>query len=250
MGSVLTTIAIGVAGAALGAGAVAVGRKLFGSGSRGSESTGATESYDEKSAGVSETYRLQQALSEFREDTRAKSNKFENDIIKESRKAIDVLIADVKKYNKIRYGSSVLNVNISQMEIEQRSTEDKIHGFIVGKVSKRISLDDDECKSILKLDAGRNKTKKMNEFYKKVLTEAMTDLKKLLRSSMKSQTLIVEDHIVGRMDTITYTVTGKTNEFNKIKDLKDTDESKMEQEQIRLSYLISICDKSLNIIDT
>ena len=49
MGSVLTTIAIGVAGAALGAGAVAVGRKLFGSGSRGSESTGATESYDEKS---------------------------------------------------------------------------------------------------------------------------------------------------------------------------------------------------------
>ena len=52
------------------------------------------------------------------------------------------------------------------------------------------------------------------------------------------------------MDTITYTVTGKTNEFNKIKDLKDTDESKMEQEQIRLSYLISICDKSLNIIDT
>ena len=78
----------------------------------------------------------------------------------------------------------------------------------------------------------------------------MTDLKKLLRSSMKSQTLIVEDHIVGRMDTITYTVTGKTNEFNKIKDLKDTDESKMEQEQIRLSYLISICDKSLNIIDT
>ena len=136
------------------------------------------------------------------------------------------------------------------MEREQRSTEDKIHGFIVGKVSKRISLDDDECKSILKLDAGRNKTKKMNEFYKKVLTEAMTDLKKLLRSSMKSQTLIVEDHIVGRMDTITYTVTGKTNEFNKIKDLKDTDESKMEQEQIRLSYLISICDKSLNIIDT
>ena len=38
MGSVLTTIAIGVAGAALGAGAVAVGRKLFGSGSRGSDS--------------------------------------------------------------------------------------------------------------------------------------------------------------------------------------------------------------------
>ena len=95
MGGVGTALLIGAAGAALGAGAVAVGRKLFGSGSRGSESTGATESYDEKSAGVSETYRLQQALSEFREDTRAKSNKFENDIIKESRKAIDVLIADL-----------------------------------------------------------------------------------------------------------------------------------------------------------
>lgn len=246
MGSVLTTIAIGVAGA----GAVALGKKIFGSGKRGSESTGATESYDERSAGVNETYKLQQALSEFREDTREKSNKFENDIIKESREAIDVLIADVKKYNKIRYGGNALNVNISQMEREQRKTEDEIHGFIVGKVSKRISLDDEECKSILKLDAGRNKTKKMNEFYKKVLIEAMTDLKKLLRDSMKSQTIIVEDHIVSRMNTITYTVTGKTNEFNNIKDIKDTDESKMEQEQIRLSYLISLCDKTLNIIDT
>ncbi len=250
MGGVGTALLIGAAGAALGAGAVAVGKKLFGSGHRGSESTGATESYDERSAGVSETYKLQQALSEFREDTRARSNKFENDIIKESRKAIDVLISDVKKYNKIRYGGNVLNVNISQIEREQRKTEDRIHGFIVGRVSKRISLDDDECKSILKLDAGRNKTRKMNEFYKKVLIEAMIDLKKLLRDSMKSQTFIVEDHIVGRMDTVTYTVTGKTNEFNKIKNIKDTDESKMEQEQIRLSYLISICDKSLNIIDT
>ena len=93
------------------------------------------------------------------------------------------------------------------------------------------------------------KTRRLNEFYRKVLKEALTELKDLLREAMKNQVLIVEDHIVGRMDTITYTVTSKTNEFNKIQDIKDTDESKMEQEQIRLSYLITMCDKSCAIMD-
>ena len=101
----------------------------------------------------------------------------------------------------------------------------------------------------MRLDPGRQKTRRLNEFYRKVLTEALTELKDLLREAMKNQVLIVEDHIVGRMDTITYTVTSKTNEFNKIQDIKDTDESKMEQEQIRLSYLIAMCDKSCAIMD-
>ena len=224
-------------------------KELFGIGSRGSDSVGSTTSYDEQTASVAETYRLQQELSKFREDTRVRSDRFENDVIRESRRYLDALMTEVKKYNKIRYGGSVLNVNLVQMERENRKTEDQIHGFIVSRIVKRISLDDEECKSILKLDPGRQKTRRLNEFYRKVLTEALTELKDLLREAMKNQVLIVEDHIVSRMDTITYTVTNKTNEFNKIQDIKDTDESKMEQEQIRLSYLIAMCDKSCAIMD-
>ena len=224
-------------------------KELFGIGSRGSDGVGSTTSYDEQTASVAETYKLQQELSKFREDTRVRSDRFENDVIRESRRYLDTLMTEVRKYNRIRYGNNMLNVNLSQMERENRNTEDRIHGFIASRVVKRISLDDEECKSILKLDPGRQKTKRLNEFYRKVLKEALTELKDLLRESMKNQVLIVEDHIVGRMDTITYTVTSKTNEFNKIQDIKDTDESKMEQEQIRMSYLIAMCDKSCAIMD-
>ena len=249
MGSVVGVVGAVAAGIAAVTGLVAAGKKIYDAGKRASGSVGSTASYDEQTASVAETYKLQQELSKFREDTRVRSDRFENDVIRESRRYLDALMTEVRKYNKIRYGGSVLNVNLVQMERENRKTEDQIHGFIVSRIVERISLDDEECKSILKLDPGRQKTRRLNEFYRKVLKEALTELKDLLREAMKNQVLIVEDHIVGRMDTITYTVTSKTNEFNKIQDIKDTDESKMEQEQIRLSYLIAMCDKSCAIMD-
>ena len=221
---------------------------LFGGGSSGSSSGGRTESYDDKSAELEATIKVQNALTQFREDTRDRSERLENDIIKESRETLDEFLKDVKKYNNIKYGGSRLNVNIGQIERENRKTEDKIHGFIVKRVAKRISLDDNECLEILKLDAGKEKEKRLDEFYKKVLKEAIKDLEEILRDAMEKQTDIVEDHISSRIESIVNTVTNKTNDFNKIQQVKNSDESKMEQEQIKLSHFVTMCDVGLSIL--
>ena len=216
-------------------------------GSSGSSSGGRTESYD-KSAELEATVKVQNALTQFREDTRSRSEKLENEIIKESRETLDDFLNDVKKYNNIKYGGSRLNVNIGQIERENRKTEDKIHGFIVKRVAKRISLDDNECLEILKLDAGKEKEKRLDEFYKKVLKEAIKDLEEILRDAMEKQTDIVEDHISSRIESIVNTVTNKTNDFNKIQQVKNSDESKMEQEQIKLSHFVTMCDMGLSLL--
>ena len=122
-------------------------KELFGIGSRGSDGVGSTTSYDEQTSSVAETYKLQQELSKFREDTRVRSDRFENDVIRESRRYLDALMTEVRKYNRIRYGNNMLNVNLSQMERENRNTEDKIHGFIASRVVKRISLDEPKNKT-------------------------------------------------------------------------------------------------------
>lgn len=218
---------------------------LFGRKSRGSSSGGSTSSYDSKAADLEATVKIQDALTMFREDTRAKSERFENDIIKESRVSLDEFIDELRKYNKIKYGNSRLNINISSIEREQRKVEDAIHGFIVKRIAKRISLDDSECLEILKLDAGSEKTKKLDAFYQKVLKEAVLELTGFLRASMEKQTDIVEDYIQRRIDNIVYTLENKKTEFKKIQYVKESDETKMEEEQIRLSYLISLCEYSL-----
>ena len=138
---------------------VKIKEKIFGK-SRGSSSGGSTSSYNQNVADLELTVKVQNALTEFREDTRAKSERFEDDIIRECREDLDEFIKELKKYNRIRYGSSMLNIDIGQLERENRKTEDKIHGFIVKRVSKRISLDDTECLEILKLDPGAEKTRR------------------------------------------------------------------------------------------
>ena len=86
---------------------------LFGKKSSGSSSGGNTESYNPDTSSLEATIKIQQALSEFKSDTQSRSAKLENEVVKESRESLDAFIEDLRKYNKIKYGSRRLNINIS-----------------------------------------------------------------------------------------------------------------------------------------
>lgn len=212
------------------------------------KSSKSQESYDVNKADLEATLRVQKALDEFRSDAQSRSTKLENGIIKESRESLDSFIDELRTYNSIRYGNRRLNINLTNIEREQRKTEDQIHGFIVKRVIKRISLDDTECCDILKLDPGTEKSKKLDEFYKKVLKEAINELTQVLRETMEKQTDSVEDRIQQRIDGIVDVCEAKTVNFEKIQKMKANDESKIEQEQIRLSHYVALCDYGLSIL--
>lgn len=214
--------------------------------SKGSSSGGHTESYDSKAADLEATLKVQQALTEFRTDTQSRSAKLENDIVKESREYLDEFISDLHRYNKLRYGNHRLNINIKSIECENRKTEDTIHGFIVKRVSKRISLDDSECLEILKMDAGKAKEDALDVFYKKVLKEAIAELSDELRNSMEAQTDNVEDKIQQRIDSIVDICETKAEEFERIKEVKESDEAEIEKEQLRLVHFVAMCEYGIN----
>lgn len=223
-----------------------IARKIFGK-SSGSSSGGRTESYDEdKTTTLEETIKVQQALNEFSTDTQSRSEKLENEIVQESREYLDEFIDELKRCNKIRYGNKRLNINIESIERENRKTEDKIHGFIKKRVSGRISLDDIECKNILKMDAGKAKEDALDNFYKKVLKEAVSELSNELRNSMEAQTDNVEDKIQQRIDSIVDICEAKAEEFERIRQVKEADEAEIEKEQIRLAHIVALCDYSIN----
>lgn len=220
-------------------------KSIFG-GSSGSSSGGRTESYDADKATLEEVVKVQHALTEFSTDTQSRSAKLENDIVKESREYLDEFIDELHRCNKIRYGNRGLNINIKSIERENRNTEDKIHGFIVNHVSKRIALDDSECENILKMDAGKAKENALDAFYKKVLKEAISDLSDELRNSMETQTDNVEDKIQQRIDSIVEICETKAEEFERIREVKESDETEIEKEQIRLAHFIAMCEYGIN----
>lgn len=231
------------------ASAVNAVKRFFGFGSSGSDSGGRTESYDSEKASLEATVRVQAALTEFKTDTQSRSGKLEDEILKASRESLDSFIDDLKKYNKVKYGNQSLNINIEHIQRENRKTEDLIHGFIVKRVAKRISLDDSECSEILKLSPGKEKTQKLDEFYKKVLREAVSELSKKLREIMEDQTDTVEDRIQQRIDSIVDLCEAKQREFSNMKDIKSKDESEMEQQQMKYSHFIAVCECGLSALD-
>lgn len=220
-------------------------KSLFGK-SSGSSSGGRTESHDTNTADLEMTVKVQYALNEFRTDTQSRSAKLENEIVKESREYLDEFISDLRRYNKLRYGNHRLNINIKSIERENRKTEDTIHGFIVKRVSKRISLDDSECENILKMDAGKAKEDALDVFYKKVLKEAIAELSDELRNSMEAQTDNVEDKIQQRIDSIVDICETKAEEFERIKEVKESDEAEIEKEQLRLAHFVAMCEYGIN----
>ena len=214
--------------------------------SSGSSSGGNEDNYDCEKASMEQTIKVQDSLTKFRTDTQSRSEQLENDIVKESREYLDEFLADLRRYNKIQYGRKRLNLNLNSLERENRKTEDMIHGFIVKRVIKRISLDDAECTDILKMDRGKKKEEALDAFYKKVLKEAISDLSKELRNSMEKQTDNVEDKIQQRIDSIVEICETKSDEFERIQKVKESDEAKMESEQLRLSYFIALCDYGIH----
>ena len=217
--------------------------------SKGSSSGGKTESYQTDTADLQATIKVQNALTEFRIDTQSRSSKLENEIIKESRIYLDSFLEDMKKYNKIRYGNRRLNINLTKIECDNRKNEDEIHGFIVKRIIKRISLDDNECLKILQMDPGKEKEKSLDAFYKKVLKEAVIELSDMLSSNMEKQTDNICDRIHQRIDSIIDVCESKTEEFETIRLRKEAGESEVEQEQLRLANIISICEIGLSCLD-
>lgn len=223
-------------------------KEFFFGKSEGSSSGGRTESYAPDTASIEATIRVQQALTQFRDDTQKRGTQVENDIIKSSRQYMDEFLDELKNYNNISYGNARLNINLQDLQRKNRATEDKIHGYITSRVIKRMSLDDAECLEILKMEAGKAKEDAFDRFYTKILKEALRELSVELKDRMKEQTATVCDTIQVRLDNILTTWNTKTEEFERIKEIKESDEAKMEQEQMRLSYFVALCDNGLALL--
>ena len=224
-----------------------IAEKLFGSDCCVGNSAKNIGQVDENSE-IALIAKMQDALAEFKDDTQSRSSEFENEVIAESRKALDEFINELRKYNKIRYGNRCLDININNIERENRKTEDKIHGFIIKRVSKQISFDNEECKEILKMDAGNAKKDALDAFYKKVLKEAVRELSDELQDIMEKQTDNVCERIQHRIDSIVDIYEAKEAEFDSIRKVKEKDEDAVEQEQIRLSHHVALCEYGLAIL--
>lgn len=204
--------------------------------------------YDKDKSTIQQTMRINNALTDFRAETEIQTDTTENQIIKLSRSGLDQFLNMLTKQNEKTFAGRRLNLNISAIERDNRESEDMIHGFIKKRVMKEVSLDNDECLSILGMEKGEEKKKAMKKFLDKVMSKAITDLSEELRKVIRRQSENVEDRVQVRIDEIEVSLNDNMKKFEKIKSLKETDSAELEKEKLELISVSSICSMGMALL--
>src|SRR5574344_250589 len=147
-------------------------------------------SYDRNTANINTTERISELLSGYRELYEEKANFVETKAQNLVKEYVDYLIEVIEKNSEN---------NLSQTDIKSLKSASKrsfrtIKGSITSVIAKKLSLDDSECCSILKLDSGTQKGKEIKKFYKKVVGEALASLANDLRDELDEQVQNIVDH--------------------------------------------------------
>jgi len=148
-------------------------------------------SYDKKEANIYTTDRLNEILVAFSEGYCQQATTIEKNCIRLVEDYYDKLIEIIENVP-----SSAQNAaNLRALKASKGGISKKINGGIKGPLSKRMSLDDSECLSILKMDSGSEKEQAMTRFTKKVIGEALNNLSKNVRIALNKQSEDIEDYL-------------------------------------------------------
>lgn len=213
-----------------------------------SKKIGQQESYDEN-AQLVQTIRVQETLTEYRLKSERESDALELGVLSESRKNLDDLLVFLGEINSRDYAGQKLNLNLDRIQKDNRKTEDTIRGYIKKKIQKRVSLDDDVCLEILKMDAGERKEKKMREFLDGVFKESMEGLIVEIQKCLREQMERVEDKISTRIDSCTAISEEKIKVCKEIEEIKLSNEHKLEDKLVELEYKQALCVLGLSMIE-
>lgn len=149
------------------------------------------KSYDKSNANIYSTERLNEILTSFSSGFYKQANSLEKSCIREVEKYYEVIIKELEtSADEVKKSSSLKRLKNAKSQIKT-----KIDGAIKNPLAKRMSLDDAECLNILKMDAGNEKQKAMTNFSQKIINEAVDNLAKMVRDSLKEQVEEIEDYL-------------------------------------------------------
>ncbi|OEG62168.1 hypothetical protein SAMN04515654_11516 [Halanaerobium congolense] len=208
------------------------------------EKTGKSRSYDNKTSSVHETKNINDILHNFSKKLEKRMDTIENQSLEKNNEYFNYLIKEVKKINE----TTDANINIQRVEKYQRDIESKIKGNLRNYLSKRVSLDDKECLKILKMEAGKNKEKRMNQFGKKVIQEALEKLSNEIDRITKAQQELIEKVLNQKIDELILNNKKRLKEFKKIEALNKKDKKEIEKNKANIQLSIDKSSVALNNI--
>lgn len=155
------------------------------------EKISSEKSYDKREANIYTTDRLNEILVSFSSGYLQQATSIENTCIRMVEEYYDKLILIIENTPGVTYNKA----NLKALKNGKKRISKSIIGGIKDPLSKRMSIDDSECLSILKMDSGAEKRQAMTEFTQKVIKEALNNLSESVRRTLNDQTDDIKDYL-------------------------------------------------------
>lgn len=208
------------------------------------EKVASEKSYDKKEANIYTTERLSNTLSEMSAGYLEQATLIEKSCINYVETYFDKLIAVIKEV-----GSSYYNkANLNSLERGKGKIAKMIEGGIREPLSKRLSIDDSECCTILKMDAGPEKLSAMKNFTHKVICGALDNLAKKVRESLNDITGDIEDYLSNISEEQEKEVQVLKQHIDKIVESIEQEQSNTENSCIMPMLVLNASEQVLSVL--
>lgn len=169
-----------------------------------------------KSAPVTEystpqrVYETQYDLSSYPEIYCRRAKEIEDVCIDYIDEYFTAIFREIEQYESIRK-----NIGLINLKKNKRKLYKKVEGSMVSVIEKRMSLDDVECREILRTYAGSTKARKLDDFGERVLRKAQSELIKNISEVLDEQTNDINSFLQEYIDERESSVARKKDEFEK-----------------------------------
>lgn len=176
---------------------------------------------------INDISELNLILMQFSSMLQLKANEIEKEIMKECHYFFEDFKDMLTLLNEQNDNFVLFKVERFQRKLEK--IESSIRGTMAYYVSKRISLDDEECRRILKLLPGETKKRRMDDFESTVLVESVSIVTAKIKESMAE----FEDQLVqvveDKMEQINLDSTEKERILSQLIESKKGNEQQNEE---------------------
>lgn len=190
---------------------------------------------DTEKSSASDIMILNTALNECRMLFKESFDELESELKKECQRTIDGILEMIDGIN-----SSVKVCNVSSMKRQLNYIVDDIDGTAMNHMRKRISLDDSECLSVLKLPAGDLKGTRIQDLKKKIYLEAIDIVSDKIKKAILNILDNISHTVEEKADEIEVKAEEKKKNLEIISDDSMENISKKEETKIDAAYFLSI----------
>ena len=188
-------------------------------------------------------------LADMKESIRKSSEKIERQIIEDINSVMDDLIKLLEKVNKKEFGGRALNININGIKEQNDKLKSEVVGYIGNYMDDRLVLTDKELSVILEERDDKKRGKSFDDFCKRIQKQAVSGLSKKIESTVRKQEEVIRKEITSRLNEVDSNMKTAMKTYTDIIEVKEKDESKLEENKIQYMYQYEITEILLEQIE-